>query len=76
MEYIFEGEYRGKVECEIIDGREYYYSGDFHLQVEKNRPQVRAGDTVIVWRAKRERQVRKEGVTKYASKADYRKADA
>lgn len=76
VEYIFEGEYRGKVECEIIDGREYYYSGDFHLQVEKNRPQVRAGDTVIVWRAKRERQVRKEGVTKYASKADYRKADA
>lgn len=76
VEYIFEGEYRGMVECEIIDGREYYYSGEFHLQVEKNRPQVRAGDTVIVWRAKRERQVRKEGVTKYASKADYRKADA
>ena len=75
-EYIFEGEYRGTVQCDVIDGREYYYSGEFHLQVEKSRPQVRAGDTVIVRRAKKERQVKKEGVTKYASKADYHKVDA
>ena len=72
-EFIFEGEYRGVVCCEVIAGKRYYYTGEFHLQVNDANPQVNQGDTVVVTRAKREQHIRKEGVTKYVPRNNYRK---
>lgn len=72
-EFIFEGEYRGVVSCEIIGGKRYYYTGEFHLQVDRTNPQVKEGDTVVITRAKREQKVCKAGVTKYVGRNNYRK---
>ena len=72
-EYIFEGAYEGVVRCEIIEGRPYYYCGEFHLQVDERNPGVSEGDTIVITRARRERRPRKEGVSKYADRNGYEK---